>query len=116
MSIRTTFYIDGFNFYNGLKSARKEIHPAWKDYYWLDLVQFAKQFLSADHELVAVKYFTASPLDPDKEKRQSAFFRANKIINGEKIEFIKGKYYRKNVKCGASCRQTFIMHEEKRMT
>jgi hypothetical protein len=114
MPIRTTFYIDGFNFYNGLKSAMSKISPAWKQYYWIDFVQFAQQFLSPNHELVAVKYFTATPLDPGKERRQSALFRANKLINDSKIEFIKGKYYKKPIRCQGLCKQTFIIHEEKR--
>lgn len=114
MPIRTTFYIDGFNFYNGIRSARKEISPAWKNYYWLDLVKFAQQFLSPDHELVAVKYFTASPIDAGKQRRQSALFKANKFINSDKIEFIKGKYYKTPIKCQATCRQQFTIHEEKR--
>lgn len=114
MPIRTTFYIDGFNFYNGLRSAKKQIGAQWKNYYWLDLVAFANQFLTSAHELVAVKYFTAAPLDSGKEARQSALFKANKFINTDKVEFIKGKYYQKPMRCGASCKQTFMIHEEKR--
>lgn len=114
MSIRTTFYIDGFNFYNGLKSAIRQHHPSWKDSYWIDFVKFANQFLTDQHELVEVKYFTAAPLDPGKEVRQSALFKANKFINGDKIQFIKGKYYKKPIRCQATCRQHFTIHEEKR--
>jgi len=91
MPIRTTFYIDGFNFYNGLKSMIKK-RPHWKQYYWIDFVALAQQFLSPEHELVCVKYFTASPLNSEKEKRQSALFKANKFINEERVQFIKGKY------------------------
>ena len=69
--LRATFYIDGFNFYNGLKDAIKE-DRSWKKYYWLDLVAFANQFLDKSHELVKVKYFTAPPLDIGKESRQAA--------------------------------------------
>src|SRR6185436_4318961 len=114
MPIRTTFYIDGFNFYHGLRSARSKIKPAWKDYYWIDLVKFCNQFLSDKHELVKVKYFTASPLDEEKEKRQSAFFKANKYLNNDKIEIIKGKYYTKPIRCQRECKETFKIHEEKR--
>lgn len=114
MLIRTTFYIDGFNFYNGLRSARKEKDPSWKSAYWIDFVSFAKQFLDDKHELVAVKYFTAAPLDEGKEIRQSALFRANKYLNGDKFQIIKGKYYRKPIRCQASCREQFEIFEEKR--
>lgn len=114
MPIRTTFYIDGFNFYHGLRSARKEHGPQWKNYYWLDLVKFANQFLTDKHELIAVKYFTAAPLDASKEVRQSALFKANKYINKDKIQFIKGKYYQKSIRCGSTCKNLFVIHEEKR--
>lgn len=114
MPIRTTFYIDGFNFYHGLVEARRTISGNWKNYYWIDFVKFARQFLSEHHDLVSVKYFTAPPLDAGKEARQSALFKANKYINEEKIEIIKGKYYQKSIKCGAICKQRFDIYEEKR--
>lgn len=115
MPIKTTFYIDGFNFYHGLRSARKDIGPQWKDYYWIDFVAFANQFLSPGlHELVCVKYFTASPLDQAKEIRQSALFKANKYLNADKINFIKGKYYQKSIRCQSTCKNSFTIHEEKR--
>jgi uncharacterized LabA/DUF88 family protein len=114
MPLRTTFYIDGFNFYNGLKSAIRKHDGSWKKYYWIDFVKFANQFLDSSHELISVKYFTATPLDTEKEKRQSALFKANKYINDGKIEFIKGKYYKKPIRCQAKCRQEFVIHEEKR--
>lgn len=114
MPIRTTFYIDGFNFYHGIKHARSKLSPKWKDYYWIDLVAFCKQFLSEHHELVAVKYFTAPPLDNEKEKRQSALFKANKFLNGDKIEYIKGKYYEKSIRCQGDCKGFFKIYEEKR--
>ena len=113
MPIRTTFYFDGFNFYNGLKSAITK-DPIWKKYYWLDLVKFADQFISKNQIITSVKYFTAEPLQPDKAHRQSALFKANKLLNGEKVEFIKGKYTRKRIRCMADCRQTFSTYEEKR--
>ena len=86
----------------------------WKKYYWLDFVKFANLFLSDHHELVAVKYFTATPLESEKEIRQSALFKANKFLNGEGIQFIKGKYYRKPIRCKATCNERFTIFEEKR--
>ena len=49
-------YIDGFNFYYGLKSNIK-----WRKYYWIDIVKFFEMFIRKDKELVAVKYFSARP-------------------------------------------------------
>lgn len=111
--LRVTFYIDGFNFYNGLKHAVRE-DKTWKKYYWLDLVSFANQFLDKSHELVVVKYFTAPPLDAVKESRQAALFKANQLINGSKIEFIKCKYYKEIINCMGSCKEVFLIPEQKR--
>ena len=47
---RVIVYIDGFNFYFGLKSNAK-----WKKYYWLDIVKLFEMFMRPDQELVAVK-------------------------------------------------------------
>jgi hypothetical protein len=84
---RVIFYFDGFNFYNGLKD-KSAIFPKWKNYYWVDLVKFCNQFIGDEHSLIKVKYFTAPPSDNKKRSRQSAFFAANMLINGELIEFI----------------------------
>lgn len=41
-------YVDGFNFYYGLKSDHR-----WKRYYWLDLVSLFEKFMRPDQEYVA---------------------------------------------------------------
>jgi hypothetical protein len=71
---KVTFYIDGFNFYFGLKRTKK-IFPEWKKFYWIDVVKLCESFLGDDQELCKVIYFTASPLSPLKNSRQSAFKR-----------------------------------------
>ena len=81
---RVIVYIDGFNFYYGLKKA------PWKKYYWLDIVKLMESFLRPNQELVAVKYFSARPTDVGKRKRQDAFFQANK--ENPKFKLILGKY------------------------
>ncbi len=109
---RVNFYFDGFNFYNGLKD-KVELVPHWKNYYWLDLVKFCNEFLSVEHTLNKVKYFTAPPSDNDKRSRQSAFFSANKLLNPDIIEIINGKYQNKDIKC-KKCNNIFTGQEEKR--
>ena len=76
---RVTFYVDGFNFYYGLKR-KKQVDRSWQRFYWIDVVKLFEQFLGPDQELAKVIYFTASPLDPDKSSRQSAFLNANSIL------------------------------------
>ena len=36
MAQRVTFYIDGFNFYYGLRRTKRN-EPQWGDYYWIDM-------------------------------------------------------------------------------
>ena len=36
-------YVDGFNFYYGLKG-----DPKWKRYYWLDIVKFFENTVGTD--------------------------------------------------------------------
>lgn len=101
---RVIVYVDGFNFYYGLK------HPRWKRYYWLDIVKLFEQFMRPNQELVAVKYFSARPNDHDKSKRQDVFFQAN--LHNPKFRLILGKYLRKQFTC-FGCGKTIHTYEEK---
>ena len=89
MAQRVTFYIDGFNFYYGLRRT-KHNEPQWGDYYWIDMVKLCEGFLGEGQEVEKVIYFTASPLNPEKSSRQSAFLNANKLINGNRFEVVRG--------------------------
>lgn len=95
---KVTFYVDGFNFYYGLKR-KKQVDRSWQRFYWIDVVKLFEQFLGPDQELAKVIYFTASPLDPDKSSRQSAFLNANSILHPDKFEIVRGKYINKTIMC-----------------
>jgi uncharacterized LabA/DUF88 family protein len=110
--MRTIFYVDGFNFYYGLKNQTK-INAVWRAAYWIDFVALFKQFLGNGDQMVKVKYFTASPLSAGKNSRQSALFKANDLINGNTFEIIRGKYIEKDILCN-SCGTHFTKPEEKR--
>ena len=71
---RVIVYIDGFNFYYGLRGDRR-----WKKYYWLDVVKLFEAFMRPNQELVAVKYFSARPDDIERSRRQNAFFQKKEI-------------------------------------
>ncbi|KAA6318597.1 6-hydroxy-3-succinoylpyridine 3-monooxygenase HspA [termite gut metagenome] len=101
---RVIVYVDGFNFYYGLKT------PSWKRYYWLDVVKLFESFMRPNQELVAVKYFSAKPTDIGKSKRQDAFFQANK--ENPKFKLILGKYLKKEVEC-FKCHRIIHTYEEK---
>ena len=98
MAQRVTFYIDGFNFYYGLRRTKCN-EPQWGDYYWIDMVKLCEGFLGEGQQFEKVIYFTASPLNPEKSSRQSAFLNANKLLNGERFEVVRGKYLDKQIQC-----------------
>jgi uncharacterized LabA/DUF88 family protein len=109
---RVTFYIDGFNFYFGLKRSKSSDHD-WQKCYWIDMVKLCNSFLGEGQVLEKVIYFTASPLNPDKSSRQSAFLNANKLINGDKFEIVRGKYMEKHIPC-PYCKADITRPEEKK--
>lgn len=98
-------YVDGFNFYYGLKSDAR-----WKRYYWLDIVGLFERFMRPDQELVAVKYFSARPEDQAKNANQYAFFQANK--ENPRFHLVLGKYLRKSITC-FNCGNVIRTYEEK---
>jgi len=111
---RVIFYIDGFNFYYGLKELSKR-QPDWRKFYWIDLVKLFESFLKDDEELVVVNYFTARPKNKGKEVRQNNLLQCNKALNGDKLKIHYGKYQDKEMICRAQdgCRKPFMHWEEK---
>lgn len=106
---RVIVYIDGFNFYYGLKNISKQDN-SWKKFYWLDVVSFFQKMLGKNQDLVEVNYFSARPHDIDASKRQDLFFSANKL--SPKFRLILGKYLKKNIQC-KHCGNTIQSFEEK---
>ncbi len=102
-------YVDGFNFYHGLK-AKAQIERKWKKFYWLDLVKFFTKMMLPHQELTEVIYFSARPLNQGASDRQNAFFLANK--QNPKFKLVLGKYLRKNTVC-RNCGSTIYSYEEK---
>ena len=109
---RVTVYVDGFNFYYGLKR-QKIVDNEWKKFYWIDFVKLFEHFLGANQILQKVVYFTATPLNVQKSSRQSALLNANKLLNSNRFEIIKGKYYDKHIIC-PYCQAAINKPEEKR--
>ena len=109
---RCVFYIDGFNFYYGLKRAMLA-DRRWGNAYWIDLVKLCEGFAAPDEFVEKVIYFTAYPLSARKSSRQSAFLNANKAINGDKFEVVRGKYLDKHIIC-PYCKGDISRPEEKK--
>ncbi|OQB30267.1 MAG: NYN domain protein [Bacteroidetes bacterium ADurb.Bin174] len=97
-------YIDGFNFYYGLKDRN------WKKFYWLDIVKFIEKNLRSHQELLEVHYFSAIPNDKGKASRQDKLFQANKL--NPKFFLHLGKYLPKRLTC-YGCGRTIHSYEEK---
>jgi len=69
--MRTTIYIDGFNFYYGAVKNTP--------YKWLDFKKLFQTLLGVKHEIQSIKYFTAlvsGKIDPEQPIRQKTFIRA----------------------------------------
>jgi len=109
---RVSFFVDGFNFYHALKRL-KYSDSDYQKFYWLDFVKFFQHFIGDNQVLQKVYYFTASPLQDDKNNRQSELLEANKALNPSKFEVIKGQFYEKQVRCKV-CRNFYTIAEEKR--
>jgi len=109
---RVTVYVDGFNFYYGLKRM-KTVDNDWKQFYWIDFVKFFDHFLSKNQALQKVIYFTTPPVNFQKSQRQALLLKANRLINEHRFEVVKGKFYDKEIIC-PNCRTTIIKPEEKR--
>lgn len=60
--------------------------------------------------MIAVKYFSARPDDPEQNARQYAFFQANK--ENPKFSLILGKYLKKTITC-FNCGNIIHTYEEK---
>lgn len=97
--LRVNVYIDGFNFYYGLKQ------KGWKKYYWLDIVKFFECFMKDNQVLNKVYYCTAVPTNKGQKTRQRDFFKANK--QNPKFELVFGKFLEKKVKFGGKEYTTF---------
>ncbi len=106
---RVIVYVDGFNFYFGLRDiALKD--GRWKKFYWLDVVAFFEKMLNDRQELVEVNYFSARPHAAAASKRQDLFFSANKL--NAKFRLILGAYLKKEKPC-PFCKKTITTYEEK---
>jgi len=105
MKQKVIVYIDGFNFYYGLKHSME-----WRRFYWLDIVSLFEKFMRDNQELVAVKYFSARPTNLEKSANQNAFFQAN--LQNPKFRLLLGKYLKKEITC-FKCGNIIHTYEEK---
>jgi len=105
---RLITYIDGFNFYFGLRT------EGWRRYYWLDPRRLGIRLLKGGQSLVHTHYFTArissSNAKPDKAKRQQLYLEAVQTCPDTTLHY--GHYLGKTVTC-QKCKATWTSFEEK---
>ena len=89
------------------------LNKKWGNAYWIDIVKLCEGFVAPDEKLEKVVYFTATPLSTDKSCRQSAFLNANKALNGDRFEVVRGKYLEKHIEC-PYCKGDISRPEEKK--
>ena len=104
---RVVSYIDGFNFYFGLRDKQ------WKKYYWLDLAAMSRTLLKPGQSLVGCHYFTArikAKNHGQSIQRQHIWLEAQETRVDVQMHF--GHYLLKRVHC-KSCGAQWESHEEK---
>ena len=99
-------YIDGFNFYHGLRAS------GLKDSRWLDYHGLSLSLLQPGERLALVRYFTSRVKNnPPKASRQGVFIDALLARGGIEIDF--GHFLSKSARC-YSCGKVWQKNEEKK--
>lgn len=91
--MKTSVYIDGFNFYYGVVKNTP--------YKWIDFKKLCANLLQPQHQITSIKYFTAlvsGRTDPDQPTRQTTFIRALETYIPE-ISVHYGQFVERVVRC-----------------
>ncbi len=101
---RVTVYVDGFNLYFGM------LDGGFLNCKWLDISKLVKSSLSANQQLVDIKYFTSRVTNnPGKQRRQTLYLEA---LDTTGIKIIYGLYKSKDVECN-NCGHIWQISNEK---
>ncbi len=105
---RTAIYVDGYNWYHAIFKRK----PEWK---WLNIQGFFEA-LRIDEDVVAVKFFTAIVDETDHSSlaraRQQTYLKALRTL--KKVRIILGKFQGREVTCRGSCKEKYVVPEEKK--
>jgi len=103
--MRVIAYIDGFNFYFGLKEMK------WNYYLWLNYQSLMQKYLEPGQTLICTKYFTSIINFPkDKHDRQNSYLEALQTLDNFTIQY--GHFYSNDFKC-YNCGDVRIVYHEK---
>lgn len=101
--MKTSFLIDGFNFYHSIK-------PISDRLLWFDYDAYCRHFMRTSDTLDSITYFSAlATWRENAAKRHQVFLQACEIKG---IITILGKFKEKKSRC-PECHQTLTKHEEK---
>lgn len=101
---RVIVYIDGFNLYFGMKDA------GFNQCKWLDINKLIHTYLTANQQLVAIKYFTSRVTNnPQKQRRQTIYIEALETTG---VKMVYGLYKAKNIEC-ENCGHLWSISNEK---
>jgi uncharacterized LabA/DUF88 family protein len=101
---RVVVYIDGFNLYFGMMDA------GFNHCKWLNIEKLVRSYLTANQELVEIKYFTSRITNnPQKQRRQTTYLEA---IETTEVKIIYGLYKAKQIECG-NCGHNWNISNEK---
>ena len=102
---RVSVYIDGFNFYNGLKA------KGWGRYRWLDIAALSDRLLFDDQVLADVRYFTSLMYhQPESLKRQQHYLAALELHG--RVSIHHGRFERREMQC-SECGHSYRRPQEK---
>ncbi|MST31629.1 NYN domain-containing protein [Acidimicrobiaceae bacterium USS-CC1] len=101
---RIGFYIDGFNFYHGLRA------KGWARYRWLDYRALIDRFVRDGQRVELAKYFTTRVTDVESRQRQDRYLQALGVRGG--LDLIEGKFEMRSKQCG-ECGKWFKRPQEK---
>lgn len=88
---RVIVYIDGFNFYYGIRSLGQQ-------YKWLDIESLSQSFIDKNEDLIAVKFFTAKLNGRSEAADRQSIYLDALSKHCAKVQIIKG-YFAKARKC-----------------
>lgn len=101
--MRTSFLIDGFNFYHSIRGLPRKLR-------WFNYHAYCCHFMQGNDSLHSITYFTSLAFWlPPQVQRHQIFIEACKA---QGIEIVLGKFKEKNGNCSL-CRQPITRHEEK---
>lgn len=101
--MRTTFLIDGFNFYYSIKRLDARLK-------WFDFSRYCAHFLSSKDEIHSIYYFSAlATWRPSSAARHRVFIEA---LTHYGINVVLGEFKKKTKWC-ATCHKSYQDYEEK---